>query len=66
VQREHEIEIEIGYPTDVRHVSHVGFGGASGSCPSWVKDHPMALLQFFFNKKRERLLGNHLLILISA
>ncbi|XP_022681738.1 CRIB domain-containing protein RIC6 isoform X2 [Setaria italica] len=32
MQREHEIEI--GYPTDVRHVSHVGFG-ASGSCPSW-------------------------------
>ena len=36
VQREHEIEI--GYPTDVRHVSHIGFG-ANGSCPSWVRDH---------------------------
>ncbi|CAN6220374.1 unnamed protein product [Urochloa humidicola] len=35
VQREHEIEI--GYPTDVRHVSHVGFG-ASGSCPSWMNE----------------------------
>ncbi|CAN6163015.1 unnamed protein product [Urochloa humidicola] len=35
VQREHEIEI--GYPTDVRHVSHIGFG-ASGSCPSWMNE----------------------------
>ncbi|XP_022681740.1 CRIB domain-containing protein RIC10 isoform X5 [Setaria italica] len=35
MQREHEIEI--GYPTDVRHVSHVGFG-ASGSCPSWMNE----------------------------
>ncbi|KAG2613736.1 CRIB domain-containing protein RIC10-like isoform X1 [Panicum virgatum] len=35
VQREHEIEI--GYPTDVRHVSHIGFG-ASGSCPSWMSE----------------------------
>nr|CAB3468769.1 unnamed protein product [Digitaria exilis] len=36
VQREHEHEIEIGYPTDVRHLSHVGFS-ASGSCPSWSR-----------------------------
>ncbi|XP_066378373.1 CRIB domain-containing protein RIC10-like [Miscanthus floridulus] len=35
VQREHEIEI--GYPTDVRHVSHVGLG-ASDSCPSWMNE----------------------------
>ncbi|PVH47344.1 hypothetical protein PAHAL_4G041800 [Panicum hallii] len=35
VQREHEIEI--GYPTDVRYVSHIGFG-ASGSCPSWMSE----------------------------
>ncbi|CAL5041299.1 unnamed protein product [Urochloa decumbens] len=33
MQREHEIEI--GYPTNVRHVSHIGFD-ASGSCPSWM------------------------------
>ncbi|CAL4966871.1 unnamed protein product [Urochloa decumbens] len=35
VQREHEIEI--GYPTNVRHVSHIGFD-ASGSCPSWMSE----------------------------
>ncbi|RLM55483.1 CRIB domain-containing protein RIC10-like isoform X3 [Panicum miliaceum] len=35
VQREHVIEI--GYPTDVRHVSHIGFG-ASGSSPSWMSE----------------------------
>ncbi|XP_039804130.1 CRIB domain-containing protein RIC10-like isoform X2 [Panicum virgatum] len=35
IQREHEIEI--GYPTDVRHVSHIGFG-ANGSCPSWMSE----------------------------
>ncbi|CAL5049496.1 unnamed protein product [Urochloa decumbens] len=34
-QREHEIEI--GYPTNVRHVSHIGFD-ASGSCPSWMSE----------------------------
>ncbi|KAG0515695.1 hypothetical protein BDA96_10G301400 [Sorghum bicolor] len=36
VQRD-EHEIEIGYPTDVRHVSHVGLG-ASDSCPSWMSE----------------------------
>jgi hypothetical protein len=34
VHREHEIEI--GYPTDVRHVSHIGLGG-SEPCPKWVR-----------------------------
>ncbi|WVZ78896.1 hypothetical protein U9M48_026541, partial [Paspalum notatum var. saurae] len=31
-----EREIEIGYPTDVRHVSHIGLGASSDSCPSWM------------------------------
>jgi len=53
VQREHEHEIEIGYPTDVRHVSHVGLG-ARDSCPSWVRtkdQHPprgSGLYRFLF------------------
>ncbi|XP_015693424.1 CRIB domain-containing protein RIC10-like [Oryza brachyantha] len=30
-------EMEIGCPTDVRHVSHIGVG-ASDSCPSWMSE----------------------------
>ncbi|KAL6873748.1 hypothetical protein ACP4OV_013830 [Aristida adscensionis] len=33
-----EQEIEIGHPTDVRHVSHVGLGVSDGSCPSWMNE----------------------------
>lgn len=33
-----EREMEIGYPTDVKHVAHIGWDGpsGSGSAPSWV------------------------------
>ncbi|KAG8385708.1 hypothetical protein BUALT_Bualt03G0073300 [Buddleja alternifolia] len=31
-----EREIEIGYPTDVKHVAHIGWDGHSGSAPSWM------------------------------
>ena len=33
-----EREIEIGYPMDVKHVSHIGLDSTSpsGSNPSWV------------------------------
>lgn len=31
-----EREIEIGYPTDVKHVAHIGWDGQSGSAPSWM------------------------------
>lgn len=31
-----ERELEIGYPTDVKHVAHIGWDGSSGSAPSWV------------------------------
>lgn len=34
VYKEHEMEI--GYPTDVRHVAHIGWGSASGNAASWV------------------------------
>ncbi|BAF20291.1 CRIB domain-containing protein RIC10 isoform X1 [Oryza sativa Japonica Group] len=30
-------EMEIGCPTDVRHVSHIGVG-TSDSCPSWMSE----------------------------
>lgn len=41
-----EREIEIGYPTDVKHVAHIGWDGPSGSAPSWVSDHPHSYCSF--------------------
>ncbi|KAL3828068.1 hypothetical protein ACJIZ3_016870 [Penstemon smallii] len=36
---EKEAEIQIGYPTDVKHVAHIGWdGGPSVDSPSWMKD----------------------------
>ncbi|KAM7500932.1 hypothetical protein LguiA_025346 [Lonicera macranthoides] len=35
---EKEREIEIGYPTDVKHVAHIGWDGPSGSAPSWMNE----------------------------
>lgn len=31
--------MEIGGPTDVKHVAHIGMDGSSGSAPSWVRNH---------------------------
>ncbi|GMI93327.1 hypothetical protein HRI_003002000 [Hibiscus trionum] len=33
-----EREMEIGYPTDVKHVAHVGWDGSSGTPPSWMNE----------------------------
>lgn len=33
-----EQEMEIGGPTDVKHVAHIGMDGSSGSAPSWVRN----------------------------
>ncbi|CAN8308467.1 unnamed protein product [Cochlearia groenlandica] len=33
-----EIEIEIGYPTDVKHVAHIGWEGSSGCAPDWMSE----------------------------
>lgn len=35
-------EIEIGYPTDVKHVAHIGWDGPSGSGPSWMNEFKTA------------------------
>ncbi|CAA0308220.1 unnamed protein product [Arabidopsis thaliana] len=35
---EEEEEMEIGYPTDVRHVSHIGWDSSSSSAPSWLHE----------------------------
>lgn len=36
-----EREMEIGYPTDVKHVAHIGWDG-SGSAPSWMNEFKSA------------------------
>uniref|UniRef100_A0A5B6ZCF2 Putative CRIB domain-containing protein RIC10 n=1 Tax=Davidia involucrata TaxID=16924 RepID=A0A5B6ZCF2_DAVIN len=40
VVKEHEMEI--GYPTDVKHVAHIGWDGPSGSAPSWMNEFNIA------------------------
>ncbi|KAM3306447.1 CRIB domain-containing protein RIC10-like [Capsicum chacoense] len=32
-----ERELEIGCPTDVKHVAHIGWEGPSGGAPTWMK-----------------------------
>ncbi|KAJ0690289.1 putative CRIB domain-containing protein [Helianthus annuus] len=33
-----EPEIQIGAPTDVKHVAHIGCDGPSSNAPSWMND----------------------------
>ncbi|KAK4421319.1 CRIB domain-containing protein RIC10 [Sesamum alatum] len=33
-----EREMEIGYPTDVKHVAHIGWDGPSGNAPTWMNE----------------------------
>ncbi|XP_071714150.1 CRIB domain-containing protein RIC10-like [Rutidosis leptorrhynchoides] len=35
-------EMEIGYPTDVKHVAHIGGDGSSGCAPSWMNEFKTA------------------------
>ncbi|CAL5185847.1 unnamed protein product [Lathyrus oleraceus] len=37
-----EREIEIGGPTDVKHVAHIGWDGPNGSGPSWMNEFKTA------------------------
>ncbi|KAJ4703182.1 CRIB domain containing protein [Melia azedarach] len=37
-----EREMEIGYPTDVKHVAHIGWDGQSGTAPSWMNEFKSA------------------------
>ncbi|CAM8975132.1 hypothetical protein QQ045_029443 [Rhodiola kirilowii] len=38
VVKEQEFELEIGYPTDVKHVAHIGADGLGGAPPSWMNE----------------------------
>lgn len=42
-------EIEIGFPTDVKHVAHIGLDGPSASTPTWVINISSFPLFFFLN-----------------
>ena len=47
---EKEQEIQIGFPTDVKHVAHIGWDGPSVNSPSWVIIHTMYYCgRFYFN-----------------
>lgn len=35
-ENEKEPEMQIGFPTDVKHVAHIGWDGPSVNSPSWV------------------------------
>ncbi|KAL0889994.1 hypothetical protein Bca101_013977 [Brassica carinata] len=35
--------MEIGYPTEVKHVAHVGWEGSSGSAPAWMSEFKAAV-----------------------
>ncbi|KZV21499.1 pleckstriny domain-containing family A member 8 [Dorcoceras hygrometricum] len=40
VEDEKEPEMQIGLPTDVKHVAHIGWDGPSIDSPSWMKEFP--------------------------
>ncbi|PKA54163.1 hypothetical protein AXF42_Ash018173 [Apostasia shenzhenica] len=37
-EEEEEKEMQIGYPTDVKHVAHIGCDGPSTNAPSWMNE----------------------------
>lgn len=51
---EKEPEMEIGFPTDVKHVAHIGWDGPSVHSPSWVKS--LIVFYYSFVKDFDRML----------
>lgn len=47
-----EREMEIGYPTDVKHVAHIGWDGPSGTGPSWVRSWLPLYLSIYVSTKK--------------
>lgn len=35
--------MQIGYPTDVKHVAHIGWDGPSVNAPNWVATNPLSI-----------------------
>jgi hypothetical protein len=47
---EKDQEIQIGFPTDVKHVAHIGWDGPSAnSTPSWVHANLFRILYLIYN-----------------
>ena len=47
--------MEIGYPTDVKHVAHIGMAGPSANTPTWVSGlliFSSFILAFSFTRKQ--------------
>ena len=44
-----EREMEIGFPTDVKHVAHIGWDGPSDNAPSWVRGLNLNKLLIFLH-----------------
>ena len=42
--------MQIGYPTDVKHVAHIGWDGPSVGSPSWVLIYLFILLFYLVYK----------------
>lgn len=57
---EKEEEMQIGYPTDVKHVAHIGADGPSANTPSWVGFFYFIFLVFlnFFLSCRTKIFCN--------
>ncbi|XP_074304634.1 CRIB domain-containing protein RIC5-like [Silene latifolia] len=36
-EEEEEEEMQIGFPTDVKHVAHIGWDGPAANAPSWIQ-----------------------------
>ncbi|CAF1966383.1 hypothetical protein HID58_075079 [Brassica napus] len=53
---EKEPEIQIGNPTDVKHVAHIGWEGPSATTPSWMHEYksPVAESKGSSNKKEKQ------------
>lgn len=47
-------ELDIGYPTDVKHVAHIGWDGPSINGPGWVYIYTLLSEYFMSLSKEER------------
>jgi hypothetical protein len=58
---EEEPEMQIGFPTDVKHVAHIGWDGPSVNSPSWVN---VILLNLFGIMDKNSSLISHLKLVV--